>query len=73
MAGTGDRHDQSVMHRQCEQTTDTSQVLHCSRQRLRLDLRLVRLGYTKIDWYRGGRETLGGKGIARSRGDVQEW
>ena len=38
-----------------------------------LALRLVGLGYTKVYWYRGGRETWEAKRLPEAEVDAQEW
>lgn len=38
-----------------------------------LALRLVALGYTKVYWYRGGREAWEVNGLPETTLDVQEW
>ncbi|HEY2618981.1 MAG TPA: rhodanese-like domain-containing protein, partial [Acetobacteraceae bacterium] len=38
-----------------------------------LALRLVALGYTRVYWYRGGREAWEVAGLPETQVDVQEW
>ena len=38
-----------------------------------LTLRLVALGYTKVSWYRGGREAWGVAGLPETKLDIQDW
>ena len=38
-----------------------------------LALRLVALGYTRVYWYRGGREAWEVAGLPEAEVDIQEW
>jgi adenylate cyclase len=38
-----------------------------------LALRLAALGYTHVNWYRGGREAWEVAGLPETKLDVQEW